>query len=83
MTIVYNIYTYVIVICPKCVLTEERMIKERERQDSGAVDLSSGVREGDVLRLQNVSLQQHYTEPPQHLTESELLALMDQHGIGD
>ena len=47
------------------------------------MDLSSGVQQGDVLRLQNVSLQQHYTEPPQHLTESELLALMDQHGIGE
>ncbi|CAK8989891.1 DNA topoisomerase 3-beta (DNA topoisomerase III beta) [Durusdinium trenchii] len=51
-------------------------------QDTGAVDLSAGFQQGDVLRLQDVSLRQHFTEPPQHLTESELLALMDQHGIG-
>ena len=38
---------------------------------------------GDVLRLQDVSLKQRYTEPPLHLSESELLALMDRHGIGN
>lgn len=37
---------------------------------------------GDVLRLVEVSLKQRFTEPPLHLSESELLALMDRHGIG-
>jgi len=51
-------------------------------QDTGAVDLSSGFRQGDVLELREVKLQQHFTEAPQHLSESELLELMDRHGIG-
>ena len=37
---------------------------------------------GDALRVLDVSLKQRYTEPPLHLSESELLALMDRHGIG-
>ena len=37
---------------------------------------------GDVLELREVKLQQHFTEAPQHLSESELLELMDRHGIG-
>lgn len=51
-------------------------------QDTGAVDLSGGFNQGDALRVLDVSLKQRYTEPPLHLSESELLALMDRHGIG-
>lgn len=35
-----------------------------------------------MLSLREVKLQQHFTEAPQHLSESELLELMDRHGIG-
>ena len=35
-----------------------------------------------MLELREVKLQQHFTEAPQHLSESELLELMDRHGIG-
>ncbi|CAJ1420011.1 unnamed protein product [Effrenium voratum] len=57
-------------------------VAQVQLKDIGAVDLSSGFREGETLALQDVSLSQHFTQPPQHLTESELLALMDRHGIG-
>eukprot|EP00438_Fugacium_kawagutii_P003561 Skav202747 [mRNA] locus=scaffold1326:474310:477771:- [translate_table: standard] len=65
--------------------------RRRRREEKGpevSVDLPREVvrREvpvaGDVLRLVEVSLKQRFTEQPLHLSESELLALMDRHGIG-
>ncbi|CAE7021293.1 Top3b, partial [Symbiodinium sp. CCMP2456] len=50
-------------------------------QEIGEIDLSTGFREGDAVTVQRTVLSRHLTAPPKHLTESELLALMDQHGI--
>ena len=51
------------------------------REQEGEAFLAE-VREGDVLPLRGVWCEEGKTTPPGHLTESDLLGLMDEHGIG-
>jgi len=37
---------------------------------------------GDVLKLLNLFLEQHFTQPPPHLTEARLIKTLEQNGIG-
>jgi DNA topoisomerase-3 len=39
-------------------------------------------KKGDVLDIESVSLSEGKTSPPDYLTESELIGLMEHHGIG-
>eukprot|EP00884_Botryococcus_braunii_P010708 jgi/Botrbrau1/19639/Bobra.0003s0009.1 len=40
------------------------------------------LKEGEQLRISSVLVKQGKTSPPDHLTESELIGLMEKHGIG-
>ena len=40
------------------------------------------LREGDPIRLADYKTETEFTKPPDYLQESELISLMDQHGIG-
>ncbi|KAK7576755.1 hypothetical protein V9T40_013041 [Parthenolecanium corni] len=44
--------------------------------------VSPNVSVGDVVPIHNVQLTDHKTTPPDYLTESELITLMEKHGIG-
>lgn len=39
-------------------------------------------KKGDILDIESVSLSEGKTSPPDYLTESELIGLMEHHGIG-
>ncbi len=39
-------------------------------------------REGDTLQIRQVEVHQGRTMPPEHLSESDLISLMEKHGIG-
>ncbi len=40
------------------------------------------VREGDVLTLQEIRMDQHFTEPPPRFTEASLVKTLEEYGIG-
>ena len=40
------------------------------------------VKKGDALNVADVKLVERQTSPPDYLTESELITLMEKHGIG-
>ena len=40
------------------------------------------LREGDPIRIADYKTETEFTKPPDYLQESELISLMDQHGIG-
>ncbi|KAF7492312.1 DNA topoisomerase 3-beta-1 [Sarcoptes scabiei] len=40
------------------------------------------VKEGDPVLVSEVKINDHMTQPPCHLSESELISLMEKHGIG-
>lgn len=42
----------------------------------------SGINKGDVLQCEEIQTIQHFTEPPQHYTESLLVRTMEENGIG-
>ena len=48
-------------------------------QPSGAI---GELRRGDSLDFDEISLDERFTGPPDYLTESDLITLMEKHGIG-
>lgn len=40
------------------------------------------MKKGQRLAITDVKLTERQTQPPDHLTESELISLMEKHGIG-
>eukprot|EP00927_Polykrikos_kofoidii_P050037 TRINITY_DN43998_c0_g1_i1.p1 TRINITY_DN43998_c0_g1~~TRINITY_DN43998_c0_g1_i1.p1 ORF type:complete len:911 (+),score=182.86 TRINITY_DN43998_c0_g1_i1:95-2827(+) len=53
-----------------------------EIKDEGAVDLADLLSQGASCSMVAAALQEHATRPPPHLSESDLLGLMEEHGIG-
>jgi DNA topoisomerase-3 len=49
--------------------------------ESSDVELPE-LKEGQMCHINSVTLKESQTEPPSHLTESELIGLMEKHGIG-
>eukprot|EP01060_Flectonema_neradi_P029887 TRINITY_DN4237_c0_g2_i1.p1 TRINITY_DN4237_c0_g2~~TRINITY_DN4237_c0_g2_i1.p1 ORF type:complete len:760 (+),score=136.87 TRINITY_DN4237_c0_g2_i1:79-2358(+) len=49
--------------------------------DDGPLGIRT-LKEGDELNVLDLVSDQHFTKPPNHLTESDLLTLMEEHGIG-
>lgn len=45
-------------------------------------ELSVAFVEGETIKVNDVKLQEGQTEPPDYLSESELIGLMEKHGIG-
>ena len=44
--------------------------------------LLNSIDENSVLKLADVDMQQHFTQPPAHFTEASLVKTMEEHGIG-
>jgi DNA topoisomerase III len=58
-------------------------VDRRDAPDEGPLDLKNYAgREGERTLVSDVKLTDHLTQPPPHISESELLELMDRHGIG-
>lgn len=51
---------------------------EEEEQESALPDMN----EGDVLKLRDLSANQHFTQPPARYTEPTLIKALDENGIG-
>ncbi|XP_064471514.1 DNA topoisomerase 3-beta-1-like [Ornithodoros turicata] len=51
-------------------------------QGIGAEEALPPITSGTAYPLQQMKLAEHKTSPPDYLTESELISLMDKHGIG-
>eukprot|EP00929_Paragymnodinium_shiwhaense_P029928 TRINITY_DN17058_c0_g2_i2.p1 TRINITY_DN17058_c0_g2~~TRINITY_DN17058_c0_g2_i2.p1 ORF type:complete len:1067 (+),score=237.48 TRINITY_DN17058_c0_g2_i2:142-3342(+) len=67
----------------RCVQRGWLDVDGRTASEQGPVDLQSLVgHEGQEVTVSNVNVTNHQTQPPNHLSESELLAFMDRHGIG-
>eukprot|EP00746_Dinoflagellata_sp_MGD_P015992 gnl/MRDRNA2_/MRDRNA2_135857_c0_seq1.p1 gnl/MRDRNA2_/MRDRNA2_135857_c0~~gnl/MRDRNA2_/MRDRNA2_135857_c0_seq1.p1 ORF type:complete len:604 (-),score=110.59 gnl/MRDRNA2_/MRDRNA2_135857_c0_seq1:73-1851(-) len=59
-------------------------IENRNVAEEGNVDLTMAhdLEHGFEVVVDKISISKHHTKPPGHLTESELLGLMEEHGIG-
>ena len=57
-------------------------VGDRRIDNEGAIDLSRGITQGTRIEVKKLALDSKLTAPPGHLTESELLELMDEHKIG-
>lgn len=67
----------------RCVQEGWMEVDGRDAADDGPVDmLAYRGREGLAVDITDVKVTSHQTRPPGHLSESELLGLMDKHGIG-
>lgn len=51
-------------------------------QAFGKDDIAQTFKQGDSLKINEYKLVESQTGPPDYLTESELITLMEKHGIG-
>jgi DNA topoisomerase-1 len=66
-------------------LTVYQIVKEEEeKEDEGDTDSKNlpRVAEGDVLRMETIRPEQHFTEPPPRYTEATLVKELEEKGIG-
>ena len=58
--------------------------EEEEKEDAGdaAGNRLPQVREGEILRLESIRPEQHFTEPPPRYTEATLVKELEEKGIG-
>mmetsp|Transcript_50103 Transcript_50103/g.119228 ORF Transcript_50103/g.119228 Transcript_50103/m.119228 type:complete len:1075 (-) Transcript_50103:35-3259(-) len=67
----------------RCVRSGWLKVTEQEMPDQGPMDLRNlSGREGFSTTVVSVDLDHDLTKPPRHITESELLGLMEKHQIG-
>lgn len=45
-------------------------------------EIVPNLKENEIVPIKDMRLTEHQTSPPDYLTESELITLMEQHGIG-
>lgn len=57
-------------------------VAQMETSTSNMFNIISSLEPGHTIDIGRLHKHKNLTEPPQHLTESELLTLMDEHGIG-
>lgn len=53
-----------------------------EQQTETAENMLPDFKEGDPVRIEDVSAQQHFTQPPARYTEATLVRTMEENGIG-
>ena len=50
--------------------------------EDAVLTMSESVKPGQKVKVQEVSLGEHQTGPPDYLTESDIITLMEKHAIG-
>ncbi len=61
---------------------ERRRADEEEDPEQVSEGILPPLKEGDKVKLNNVDLQQHFTQPPPRFNESSLVKELDEKGIG-
>ncbi|KAG4065539.1 hypothetical protein HA402_013309 [Bradysia odoriphaga] len=68
--------------CTTAVLIDPGYTKVMTWQAFGADELTPPFKQGESVHINDVKLVERQTGPPDYLTESELITLMEKHGIG-
>ena len=50
--------------------------------EDAVLTVSENIKEGHKAKVQEMSVGEHQTGPPDYLTESDLITLMEKHAIG-
>ena len=61
---------------------EERRRADEEDGESNDEGILPPLKEGEVVKLNNIDLQQHFTQPPPRFNESSMVKELDEKGIG-
>ncbi|MCP4471682.1 MAG: DNA topoisomerase I [Gammaproteobacteria bacterium] len=56
--------------------------KDDSKPDENKENLLPPMREGDLVDLQEIRLEQHFTEPPPRFSEASLVKTLEEYGIG-
>ena len=56
--------------------------KDEPRKDDNKENLLPPLSEGDIVDLQEIRLEQHFTEPPPRFSEASLVKTLEEYGIG-
>ncbi len=56
--------------------------KDDPKQDDNKESLLPPMQEGDLVDLQEIRLEQHFTEPPPRFSEASLVKTLEEYGIG-
>ena len=56
--------------------------KDDPKPDDNKEKLLPPMKEGDLVDLQEIRLEQHFTEPPPRFSEASLVKTLEEHGIG-
>jgi DNA topoisomerase-1 len=56
--------------------------KDEPKKDDNKENLLPPMTEGDIVELQKIRLEQHFTEPPPRFSEASLVKTLEEYGIG-
>jgi DNA topoisomerase-1 len=56
--------------------------KDEPKKDDNKENLLPPMTEGDIVELQEIRLEQHFTEPPPRFSEASLVKTLEEYGIG-
>jgi DNA topoisomerase-1 len=56
--------------------------KDEPKKDDNKENILPPMKEGDIVELQEIRLEQHFTEPPPRFSEASLVKTLEEYGIG-
>ena len=56
--------------------------QDEPRQDDNKENILPAMKQGDIVELQEIRLEQHFTEPPPRFSEASLVKTLEEYGIG-
>jgi DNA topoisomerase-1 len=56
--------------------------KDEPKKDVNKENILPPMKEGDIVELQEIRLEQHFTEPPPRFSEASLVKTLEEYGIG-
>ena len=56
--------------------------KDEPKKDDNKENILPPMNEGDIVELQEIRLEQHFTEPPPRFSEASLVKTLEEYGIG-
>lgn len=71
-----------VVVDPGYMLVYQEGSDDAKAEDLGEESLLPPLKEGDVVKLQDLVCNQHFTEPPPRYSEATLIKVLEEHGIG-